>query len=186
MGVTSIGHVCRGAAQFFLGNFFTGNGLNNVRAGNKHLGLLVHHDDKVSQSRGVSVAAGTSAHDDRNLWNYTRCLDVLVEGLGNPVQGDGAFLDTCASTFIKTNQWAAGGNRQLHNLDHLFAVNLAQCATEYGAVLGENADFASIDGAPAGNDTVGDNLLLGHAEVGGAVLSKHVGLDEGAFVEQVV
>src|SRR5699024_4379976 len=170
VAVASIGHVGCCATEFFLGDFFAGDGLDDVWAGDEHLGLFFHHDNEVGQGRGVSVTTCAGAHDDRDLWDYAGGLDVLVEGLSDPVQGDGAFLDAGASAFIKTNQRAAGGNSQLHNLDHLFAVNFTQCAAEDGAVLGEDADFASVDGAPAGHNAVGDNLLFGHAKVGRAVL----------------
>src|SRR5699024_8404274 len=134
----------------------------------------------------VSVTACTCAHNDRNLWDNAGSLDVLVESLRDPVQGNRTLLDTRAGAFIKTNQRAAGGNSQPHDLDHFFAVNLTQRATEDGAVLREDADLASVNRSPAGNNAVGNNLLLGHTKVGGAVLREHVGLHKGAFIEQVI
>ena len=110
----------------------------------------------------------------------------MVEGLGDPVQGHGTVLDAGACALVEADERAPGGDGQLHDLDHLLAVDLTEGTTEDSAVLGEDANLAAVDGSPAGDDSVGHGLLGGHTEVGGAVYCEHVSFDEGAFVEEVV
>ena len=93
----------------------------------------------------------------------------MVEGLGDEVEGDSAVLDAGAGAFVEPDEGAAGVDSELLDFDHLFAVDLAQGATEHGAVLAEDADFAAVDGAPTRDDAVASGALGKHAEGVGAV-----------------
>jgi hypothetical protein len=66
----------------------------------------------------------------------------------------------------------------------IFSAWASQCAAEHGEVLAEGEGQAAVDHAVAGDDAVARDLLVGHAEVGTAVLDEHVPFLEGAFVEQ--
>src|SRR5699024_8082566 len=178
-------HVGGGAAELFLGDFLAGDGLDDVGAGDEHAGGVLHHDDEVGQGGGVGVAAGAGAEDDGDLGDDAGGLDVVVEGLGDVIQGDGAVLDAGAGALVQADDRAAGLDGQLLQLDHLLAVNLAEGATEDGAVLGEDADLATVDGAPAGDDAVGGGTLGDQAEVRGAGGRQGIGLDEGGLVAEV-
>ena len=59
-----------------------------------------------------------------------------------------------------------------------------QRAAEDGEVLAEDEHQAAVDHAVAGDHAVARDLVVGHAEVGAAVLDEHVPLFEGAVVEQ--
>ena len=61
-----------------------------------------------------------------------------------------------------------------------------QGAAEHGEILGEDIDGAAVDGAPAGDDPVAGDLLVGHAELVGAMFDEHVELLEAALVQQEV
>jgi hypothetical protein len=63
-------------------------------------------------------------------------------------------------------------------------MGLGQRAAEHGEILGEDIDLAAVDRAPAGDDAVACHLLLGHAEIDGAVGDIHVVFFKRAFVEQ--
>ena len=63
-------------------------------------------------------------------------------------------------------------------------MRLGERAAEHGEVLAEDEDEPAVDGALAGHDAVARHLLLGHAELGAAVLDEHVGLLERIRVEQ--
>ena len=80
------------------------------------------------------------------------------------------------------------GARALHrhvlDLDDLLRVRFGQRAAEHGEILGEGKDRASIHGAPAGDHAVAGDLAFLHAELGRAVLDKHVELLEGALVRE--
>lgn len=120
------------------------------------------------------------------IWgDDARGLDVVVERLGDVVQGHGAVLDAGAGAFVQTDDRAAGLDGELLQLHHLLSVHLAEGAAEDRAVLREDAHLAAVDGAPAGDDAVGGRALGVHAEVAGAVTGQCVGLDEGALVEEV-
>src|SRR5699024_3223382 len=161
-------------------------GLDHVGAGDEHLGGLVHHDHEVGQGGAVGVAAGAGAHDHGDLRDHTGGLDVLIEGLGDEVEGDRTVLDAGTCTLVQADEWAAGVDGQLHDLDHLLAVHLTEGAAEDGAVLGEDADLAAVDGAPAGDDAVGGRALVAQAECGGAVAGELIGFDEGGLIEHVI
>ena len=75
-------------------------------------------------------------------------------------------------------------HRHVLDLDDLLRVGFGQRAAEHREVLGEQIDRAAVDRAPAGDDAVAGDLLLLHAEIGGAVLDEHVELLERALVEQ--
>ena len=63
-------------------------------------------------------------------------------------------------------------------------MRLRERAAEHGEVLAEDEDQPAVDGALAGHHAVARHLLLGHAELGAAVLDEHVGLLERVRVEQ--
>jgi hypothetical protein len=74
----------------------------------------------------------------------------------------------------------------VHDLADLLRVRLGERAAEHGEVLAEHEHHAPVDRAVAGHHAVAGDLLVGHAEVGAAVLDEHVPLLEGAGVEQEV
>ena len=57
-------------------------------------------------------------------------------------------------------------------------------SSEDGEVLAEHENQPSADLAVAGDHAVAGNGLVGHPEIGAAVLHEHVPLFEAAFVEQ--
>jgi len=59
-----------------------------------------------------------------------------------------------------------------------------QGAAEHGEILREDEDQTAVDGAVAGDDAVAGDLLLVHAEIGAAMLDKHIPFFERARVEQ--
>lgn len=124
------------------------------------------------------------AHDQRDLRDHAGGLDIAVENLAVEAEGDDALLDTRAGAFVDTDERAAGLQRQIHHLDDLLAVDLAEAAAEHGDVLAEDADVAAVDGAVAGDDTVAERTVVLQAEVHAAVAGQRVELDEGALVEQ--
>ena len=74
-----LGHVGVRAAELLHRHLFAGDGLDDVGAGDEHLAGLVDHDDEVGQRGGVDVATRGGAHDQRDLRDDARGLDVVVE-----------------------------------------------------------------------------------------------------------
>ena len=75
-------------------------------------------------------------------------------------------------------------HRHVLDLGDLLGMGLRQRAAEYGEILGEGEHGAAVDGAPAGDDAIAGDFRLVHAEIGRAMLDKHVELFERAFVHQ--
>ena len=84
-----------------------------------------------------------------------------------------AFLNSRTSAVIQTNNRCTHLEGEVHELVDLFSEHFTKCATEHGEVLREDENFATFDGAPAGDDTVCVWALF---EAGSlcAVASKHV------------
>ncbi len=59
-------------------------------------------------------------------------------------------------------------------------------AGEDGAVLGIHVDRPAVDFSESGNDAVGGQLLLRHAEVGALGFRQHEFFDEGTGVDEFV
>jgi len=79
-------HVGLGATEVFHGDVLAGDGLDDVRSGDKHLTGLVDHHDEVGERRGVDVTARRCAHDERDLRDDARIAHVAVEDLA--VEGE--------------------------------------------------------------------------------------------------
>ena len=80
----------------------------------------------------------------------------------------------------------AGLDGQVHDLDDLLTVDLAEGAAEDCAVLGEYAHLAAVNGAVAGDDAVADGRLASSPKLVRAVAGERVELDEGSLVEQLL
>jgi hypothetical protein len=63
-------------------------------------------------------------------------------------------------------------------------MGFTQGAAEHGEILAEDKHQAAVDHAVAGDHAIARDLVVLHAEVGAAVLDKHVPFFKRAFVEQ--
>ena len=97
------------------------------------------------------MPAGGGAHDQRDLRDDTRGEDVAVEDLAVQPQSDRALLDAGAGAIVDPDQRSSGCDRELLDLDDLFAVHLAEAAAERRDVLAEDADVVAVDGAVTGD-----------------------------------
>ena len=131
------------------------------------------------------MTAGAGAHDEGNLGDHTRRQGIAVENLGIEAQRDHTLLDAGAGAFVNTNERHASFNGQVHDLDDFFAVNLTERPTENGPVLRKDAHFTTINGAVAGNHTVGNGTLGVQAEILGSVASQGVDFYKGTIIEQI-
>ena len=179
-----LGHVGVGAAEFLHRDVLTGDGLDDVGAGDEHLAGLVDHDDEVGQRGGVHVPARCGAHDQRDLRDDARGEDVVAEDLAVEAERDDALLDAGARAVVDADQRAAGLDREFLDLDDLFAVDLAEAAAEHRRVLAEDAHLAAVDGAVAGHHAVAERALVRQPEVRAAVPGQRVEFDERSLVQQ--
>ena len=184
-GDARLGGVALGAAQLLEGDLLAGHRLHHVGAGDEHVRGLADHEDEVGHGRAVDGAAGARAEDHADLRGHARGLDVAVEDAAVAGEADHALLDAGAGAVVEADDRRADRQRQVHELVDLLGEDLAEGAAEDGEVLREDEHLAAVDGAPAGDDTVGVGPLL---EPGRrrAVAGQLVELVEGAVVEQVL
>ena len=115
-----------GSAQLLQGDVLTGDGLDDGRAGDEHLGALVDHDDEVGEGGGVHLPAGRRPHDDRDLWDDARGAGVALEDVTESGQGGHTFLDARPATFVDADERAAGLHGEVDDLADLLAIHLTQ------------------------------------------------------------
>ena len=102
----------------------------------------------------VDGAARARPHDQPDLRDHARALDVAHEDVAVGAERDDALLDPRAARVVDADHRAADLGGQVHDLAHLLGHDLAQRAAEDGEVLGEDADPAAVDRAVAGDDRV--------------------------------
>ena len=175
-----------GAAQVLVGDDLIGDRLHHIGAGHVHVGGVLHHEDEVGDGGGIDVAAGAGAHDDADLGDDARGQGVLQEDVGIAGEGLDPLLDAGAAGVEKADDRGAVGQGHGLDLDDLGRMGARKGAAEDGEILGEDIDQTAADGAAAGDHAVAGDALGLHAELGRAVLDEHVGLLEGALVEQDV
>ena len=172
------------AAEGLVGDFLIGDGFDDVRAGDIHVGRVLHHEDEVCQGGRIDVAAGARAHDDRDLRDHAGGEDVFHEDVGITGERINALLDARAAGIEDADNRRAVLHGHLLDLDDLVGMGAAEAAAEDGEILGEDVDEAAIDGALAGDDAVTGDFLVLHAEIGATMFHEHVEFFETVLVEQ--
>src|SRR5690606_11394215 len=113
-------------------------------------------------------------------------VGVAAEDLAVEAERDHALLDPGATALVDADDRTAGLHGEVHDLDDLLAVDLAEAAAELRDVLAEHAHRAAVDRAVAGHDAVAVWTAFGQAEARRAVPGQLVGLDERPGVDQQV
>jgi hypothetical protein len=184
VGHAALGVVRGGAAQLLGRHLLVRHGLHHLGAGDEHVAAVLHHEDEVGHRRRVHRAAGAGAHDQADLRDHAAGHHVALEDVGITAQRGHTFLDARAAAVVQADDRRADLHRLVHHLADLLGMGLAQGAAEDGEVLAEDEHQAAVDHAVAGDHAVARDLVVGHAEVGTAVLDEHVPFLEGAFVQQ--
>ena len=110
--------------------------------------------------------------------------DVALEHLGIAAERGHALLDARAARVVQADHRRADLHRGVHDLADLLGMRLAERAAEHREVLAEHEHQPAVDRAVAGDDAVARDLVVGHAEIGAAMLDEHVPFLERALVEQ--
>ena len=119
VGNTRLGSVNFGATESFLSNVFAGNGLNHLRTGEEHIRSALCHDGEVGECRRINSTAGARTKDGRDLWDYTRSIDVALEDFGIAGKSVDAFLNASAARVVKTDNRSAVLHCHVHHLAYL-------------------------------------------------------------------
>ena len=184
MGYAAAGSVGGGPAQFLVGNFGPGNGLDHIRAGNIHLPAALHHKDKVGDGRGIDGPAGRRPHNNRNLRHYAGIQGIPQKNIAIGPQADHALLDTRPAGVVEADHRAAGLAGQIHHLADFFPHHLGKGAAEHGKILGIGKNLAALHPAAAGDHGIAEDFAVSQAEIGRAVGNKGIDFLKGAVVHQ--
>ena len=179
-GSLVVGH---SAAQFFLGNFFAGNGFNNCRAGNEHFGSVLYHVDEVGQSRAVYSAACGRTHDSRDLRNNTGCAGVFEEDLAIAAQSVNSFLDTSTAGIIQANARSTHFESKALYFNDFVSMHFAEGAAFNGEVLSEYINQTAVNSAVTGGYTFAREFFFVLAEVGATMAYETIQFNEATFVK---
>ena len=93
-------------------------------------------------------------------------------------------MDARTARVVQADHGGADLHRLVHDLANLLGMGFGQRTAEHGEILAEHEHQTAVDHAVAGHDAVAGDLGVLHAEVGTAVLDKHVPFFEGAVVQQ--
>ena len=174
----------RCAAQFLGGHDLIRHGLYHVRAGDEHVGGILHHEDEVGHGGGIDRATRARPHDDRDLRHNARGHDVALEHLGIACKAGYALLNPRAAAVVQPDHRRAVLHRHVHDLADLLGVGFGKRAAEDGEILAEHIDHAAVDRAPAGDDAVARRAFRLHPEIRRAMGDEHVEFLERAIVQQ--
>ena len=184
--VARLGVVRARAAEVLERDLLAGHRLHHVRAGDEHLRGLVDHHHEVGQRGRVHVAARVRPHNQRDLRDHPGGVRVAPEDLAVEAQRHDAFLDPRAAALVDADDRPAGLDRQVHHLDDLLAVHLAERPAEHRHVLAEHRDRPAVDGAVPGHHAVAVGPVVLLPEVRRPVPRVLVQLDERTGIEQQV
>ena len=144
------------AAELLLGDVLAGDRLHDVGTGDEHVRGALHHHHEVGEGGRVHRTAGARPEDHADLGDHARRLHVAREDAAVRVERHHAFLDACAGAVVEPDHRRAHRLGEVHHLVDLLGEHLAQRAAEDGEVLAEHEHLAAVDGAPAGDDAVGE------------------------------
>ena len=164
----------------------TGDGLDDVGAGDVHVADLIDHDRHVGERGGVDRTAGRGPHDQRDLRDDAGGGDVEAEDLGEEGDRADAFLDTGAAGVVDADDRAAELERKLLHLDDLASVRFGERPAEDREVVSEDRDGLAFDRAQAADHTVTVGTIVLHPELVVVVAGEFVDLLEGIVIEESV
>src|ERR1700756_5003303 len=109
------GVVRHGAAEFLLGDFFMGDGFDDVGPGDKHVGGVARHENEIGDGGGIDGTARAGAHDGADLWNDAAGQRVAEKNIGVAGERRHAFLNARAAGIVEANHGRAGAHGLVHN-----------------------------------------------------------------------
>ena len=180
-GCTVMGH---SAAESFSGDLFAGDGFNDSRAGQEHLGCFLNHVNEVGQSWGVYSAACRWSHDSRNLRNNAGCNGVAPEDLAVARECIDSFLNTSSAGIVQAYARCTDFESQFIYVNDLCSVHFTKGAAFNGEVLSECKYQSSINSAVTCYNAFAREIFLFLAEVVAAGFYEGIDFNESAFIKQ--
>ena len=179
-----LGGVNRCTAELLLIDNFAQYFLDNLRAGEEHVGRVLDHQHEVGEGRRIDRTAGAGTHDAGDLRNDTRCKNITLEDLAKACHRSDAFLNAGTTRVVETDERSAYTHGHVHDLADLLGHGDAKRTTADRKVLSIEEDESPADGSRSCDNTIAERVRLVGAEVGATVDQEHVGLLERAWIDQ--
>ena len=176
----------RRTTELLEAHILAGHRLHDIGPRDEHVRRLLDHQDEVGDRRGVDGASRARAHDERDLGDHARRLDVPPEDLRVARERHDALLDARSPRIVDPYQRASVPHGHVHDLADLLGEDLREGAPEDGEVLGEDEHAPPEDRSVAGDDRIAPGTVLVHPELDLAVAHEAVELDEGSRVEELL
>mmetsp|Transcript_17924 Transcript_17924/g.42296 ORF Transcript_17924/g.42296 Transcript_17924/m.42296 type:complete len:263 (+) Transcript_17924:1307-2095(+) len=173
-----------GSTQLFLGHGFVGDCFDHFRSRDKHVTSVFDHEDKICHGRTVHGTAGTRPHNDRNLRNHPRRVDIELKHVGIATQTVHTFLNASSTRVVETNHGRSHSHGHVHDLDHFLSVRFRERSSQDGEILRKGIDGTAVDLAVPGDDAVAGKLLGIHAKFGTAMRLELINFVKGIGIEQ--
>src|SRR5712664_1004228 len=132
------GVVSHGAAEFLLGDFLVGDGFDDGGPGDKHVGGIARHKNKIGDGGGIDRAARAGTHDGTDLRDNAAGQSVAKKNIGVAGERRNTFLNARAAGIVEANHGRADAHGLVHNLANFQRIGFRERAAEYGEVLRED------------------------------------------------
>ena len=173
------------AAELLLGHVLAGDGLREVRPGERHRAAALHHRHEVGEPRDVGRAGRARSHERGHLRHDPAHHHLLAEQVARArEQRAGRLLDARAGGVEQPDHRDALGERELAQARDLQLAGHPHRAGHHGEVVGGHRHEPAVDLAVAGDHAVGGCLLALHRPLGEVRPSVDAELRERALVDQ--
>src|ERR1044071_5913997 len=109
--------------EIFQGHLFAGNFLDDRRSGDEHLAGALHHENEISQCRGIRRNANARSHDCGDLWYGAGRDLILIENLTDGSRYIEPFLNSCSGGVVETDNGPANLSSAFDAVSDLFRMS---------------------------------------------------------------
>src|SRR6188472_103969 len=174
-----------GAAELLHRDVLAGDGLSQVRAGQRHRALAGDHRHEVGERRDVGGTGGAGTHHRRHHRDHSRHLDLLAEEVaGAGEERSRRLLDASAGRVEQPDKGHPLGESHLAQASDLELAGHPHRASHHREVVGGDATGAAVDVAPAADHAVGGGVLAVHRPLGEVGTAVDAHLDKCALIDQ--
>ncbi len=171
-------------AELLLVDLLSGGDAHHIRASDKHVTDLAHHEGEIGDRRRIDCSTGARPGDDGQLRDHATGAHVAVEDVRVSGERHHPLLDARPRAVVDADHRRPGALGQLHHLAHFFGERFTQRSPHERRVVGEDEHLSTSNQAVPGDDTIAHGPALRHVELGRAVGHEGVQLDEATPVEQ--
>src|SRR5215468_11756312 len=175
-----------GAAQLLHRHCLSQYLFDDGRPSNEHLAAVLDHENKISQSRRIGADTDAGPHNSGNLRNAAGGNTIFKKDLANGRGDRKAFLDSRSRGIVETDKRHSQLTRGLNDVSNFFCMSTADGAGENRAVLRENVNWSAVNFSETGDNPVGGEFFLGHAEIRALCLRQHELFDKAPGIEKLV